>query len=354
MSAVAGLAVVALSAMPTTLRWTASTAAARSGYVTEREQLLARLGDKGNENRELTAELRRLRDSVLTSLVSAQAPLRLDRRTQSDLLFDSRLPASLDNGSESLRLVALTFDGDAHDNAAVEILDTLASRRVHATMFITGRLTARRPDLVRRILAAGHVIGNHTQSHPHLTMYEQSRTQATLPGVSRATVYAELGKAERAFTDVTGISMPPIWRAPYGERNRTICAWAQEAGYLHVGWRQGRTWRENLDSNDWIVEDDDPGYRSPAEVLRKILDAAHRQPNGINGGIILMHLGTLRKHRSQQVHLALGQLIDSLSALGYSFVTVPQMAQASGVDLSLLRRPDALAGLRNWSTGSRR
>jgi peptidoglycan/xylan/chitin deacetylase (PgdA/CDA1 family) len=204
-------------------------------------------------------------------------------------------------------------------------------------MFLTGQFMLKRSDLVRRFVAEGHEVGNHTYNHPHLTSWAKDRTHTTLPSMSRAKLFAELGRTERAFESVTGRQIMPLWRAPYGERNRTICAWGQEAGYLHVGWRQGRTWRENLDSNDWVPDEDDPAYHSPGDILKKIADAAQQQPSGINGGIILMHLATLRSRRSQQVHLVLGRLIDHLRGLGYEFVTVSRMAQLSGVDLALLR-----------------
>ncbi len=286
---------------------------------------------------ELRKELRQVKDSILTALAKRPDPPRISHRAMSTLRFDSRLPSSLDNGSRRLKTVALTFDGGGHMNAAREILDTLRSRDVRATMFLTGRFVERYPKLVRRMAALGHDIGNHTYTHPHLTTWASTRSHQTLPGITRARIFKELGRTARAFQKATGQRMVPLWRAPYGERNRQICRWAQEAGYLPVGWRQGRTWMENLDSNDWVPNEDDPAYHSPDEVLRKILTAARRKPYGINGGIVLMHLGTLRKRRSERVHLSVGTLIDSLRALGYSFATVTEMAGKSGVDLALLQ-----------------
>jgi len=135
---------------------------------------------------------------------------------------------------------------------------------------------------------------------------------------------------------VTGSDMLPIWRAPYGERNREICLWAQQSGYLHIGWKQARYWRQNFDTNDWVPDSETPGYYTPEETLKKFNALADLQPFGMNGAIILMHLGTQRKQKDQQIHLILGLLIDQLREKGYAFVPISVLLKESGVDISLL------------------
>ncbi|MDD5675571.1 MAG: polysaccharide deacetylase family protein [Chitinivibrionales bacterium] len=251
------------------------------------------------------------------------------------------LPLSFANGTTARRLVALTFDGGSFDNAAAAILDTLKARQITVTIFASGEFINRYPELIRRMLAEGHEIGNHTEHHPHLTDYESSHIQRTLPGVARDFLCRELAQANATFFRLTGRQLMPLWRAPYGEINGRIASWAQECGYIHIGWRQGRSWRQNLDSNDWIADENEKGYHSPQEVLQKILSVAHAAPDGINGGIILMHLGTERKDQSKQVHRILGQLIDSLSALDYSIVPVSQLLRESGVTIASLPARDS-------------
>jgi peptidoglycan-N-acetylmuramic acid deacetylase len=240
---------------------------------------------------------------------------------------------SFDNGPTDRKMVSLTFDAGSFANAAGAILDTLASRGVHTTMFATGQFVKKNSELVRRILADGHEIGNHTYSHPHLTMWAQSQSNATLPDVTQSMLERELTKANAAFHEVTGRDFAPLWRAPYGEKNSQICAWARQAGYLHIGWRQGRSWRESLDSNDWIPDEETPGYHKPDEVYDKIMTLARSEPYGINGGIVLMHLGTERKSSDEQVHRILGKLIDDLRSLGYEIVPVSAMVAAAGINL---------------------
>lgn len=235
---------------------------------------------------------------------------------------------SFDNGATTIKAVSLTFDGASEANAALPILDTLNSRNVKATLFLTGHFLKRYPDIVRQFMVSGHEIGNHTLSHLHLTSYAQNNNQSTLPDITADLIRSELQKNDELFYSITGQKMIPFWRAPYGEFNRTICEWAHQAGFRHVGWRVGRSFRENLDSNDWIPDESTPGFKTPQEVLAKIINIAESN-TALNGGVILMHLGTARKEKSMQVYTILGKLIDELRLRGFRIVTVSEIIQES-------------------------
>jgi peptidoglycan/xylan/chitin deacetylase (PgdA/CDA1 family) len=251
------------------------------------------------------------------------------------------IPLSFTNGTTSQRTVALTFNGDALGNTARAILDTLKTRHITATIFVTGEFMARYPNSIRRLLAEGHEIGNLTEHYPHLTAFETQHVQRTLPNVNHEFLRRELGRANAAFFRITGRPLWPFWRAPYGEANPQICAWAQKCGYIHIGWREGSSWLQNLDGNDWVAEGE-KGYHSPQEVLQKILAIAHTAPDGLNGGIILMYLGTRRKDGATQVHRVLGQLIDSLNALNYAIVPVGKLLAEAGVNVAHLPARDSV------------
>jgi len=245
-------------------------------------------------------------------------------------------PLTISNASADINLFALTFDGGSSANAAADILDTLASRGVKSTVFLTGAFIKRYPQTVTRIAAEGHELGNHTMNHPHLTTYAETRTQTTRPGVSRALLAEELTAPERLlFHNTDGLRFAPLWRAPFGEYNQEICEWALSIGYIHIGWRQGGSWRVNLDSNDWVADESSPAYKTPQEIFDKIVNIA-RKPGGLNGGIILMHLGTERKQRQQQAHTILGKLIDTLTEMGYKPVTVSTLLYYSGIDIDMI------------------
>ena len=247
-------------------------------------------------------------------------------------------PFSITNGPVNIREVSFTFDGGSFANAADAILDTLASRSVTATMFLTGEFIRKNPEVVRRIVAMGHECGNHTYNHLHLTTYGSNSIQKTLPDITAATIADQLERCERLFRSVTGTSFAPLWRAPYGEINNEICRWGYEAGYVNVGWRQGRRWLDGLDSNDWIPDSTVAGYRTPAEFLDKIAKIASLPPPGINGGIILMHLGTQRTDPALQTHRYLGAAIDTLRAKGVTIVPVSELMAGTGIDLASLRK----------------
>jgi len=248
----------------------------------------------------------------------------------------SGVPLMINNASADINLFALTFDGGSSASAAGDILDTLASRGVKSTVFLTGAFIKRFPQVVMRIAAEGHELGNHTMNHPHLTTYAETRTQSTRRDVNRALIVSELTAPEKLLFENAGhLRFAPLWRAPFGEYNQEICEWAFSAGYIHIGWRQGGSWRVNLDSNDWVVNENSPAYKTPQEVFDKIVTIA-QTPGGLNGGIILMHLGTERTQRSEQVHRILGRLIDTLRRMGYKPVTVSTLLYHSGVDIDMI------------------
>jgi peptidoglycan/xylan/chitin deacetylase (PgdA/CDA1 family) len=232
-------------------------------------------------------------------------------------------------GSRDQKRVALTFDGGAHAREAPDILDTLKNRQVKATFFLTGYFIRKYPDLVRRMHGEGHVLGNHLDSHPHLTTWEENGMQNTRPGVTQAFLADELRKVDERFRKM-GIRTSRTWRAPYGEQNRQINQWGESAGYRHVGWTQGTSWRMNLDTNDWVVKPGDPGYFSSAEAIKKILSFGNGTGYGLNGGIVLMHAGTIRK--TDKLYRQLGTLIDSLKSRGYELVTATEMMNGAGLN----------------------
>jgi len=191
------------------------------------------------ENREISL-LHGAIDSLKAALAGPGGLYTRDRgnprapRAAAPELFDANA-GSFDNGSPDKKLVALTFDGGANNGGVGDILDTLKSRNVKATMFLTGAFLKAYPGDVRRIVLEGHEAGNHTLSHPHLTSWASDRTQTTLPSVTETFLCDQLRAADSIFFGVTGGHFAPLWRAPYGEKNKGICAWARRCGYVHIG-----------------------------------------------------------------------------------------------------------------------
>jgi peptidoglycan/xylan/chitin deacetylase (PgdA/CDA1 family) len=223
------------------------------------------------------------------------------------------LNRSIARGKPSRKYISLTFDGGSMATGADSILDILSRRNIQTTMFLTGQFIERYPELVKRMLSEGHEIGNHTYNHPHLTLYDSLQQHITRPEVDRGFLVWQLKHTDSLFYELTGQHMAPLWRAPYGEVNPEIIQWAAEAGYMHIHW--GR----ELDTRDWMADETQLGYLSAEKVLQNILRMAE-DASKLNGGIILMHLGTQRKKSA--MYTVLDSLINGLRARGYELVSV--------------------------------
>jgi len=224
----------------------------------------------------------------------------------------------------------LTFDGGSEANVVGEILDSLRAANVRATMFLTGQFIRLHPDWIRRMVADGHEVANHTDTHPHLTTYAANRRQHTLPIVTREFLNGQLRQAAASFRTITGKAMAPFWRAPYGEHNREIRAWAAEAGYSHVSWTQGVGTAEDLDTRDWVADRSSHIYRSRAEIATRILEFGRGRPEGLSGGIVLMHLNSNRQ--TDRPHDGLPDLLKALQRQGYRLVTISRLLQRRGTE----------------------
>ncbi len=228
-------------------------------------------------------------------------------------------------GPADRKHIALTFDGGSGNGSAEAILNQLADKKITCTFFLTGAFMKRYPDLVRRIVADGHEVGNHTWSHPRLTTVAQNRRQETLAEMSKEKLQQELKRTADYFTRLTGKEMAHYWRAPFGEHNREIRAWAEELGYTHVGWTV--TNGQSLDALDWVADKNHRGYQTSEKILSRLLAFGRDSDTAGRGGIILMHLGSQRK--DDPVHPILPALIDSLRDRGYEWVTISRMRDIS-------------------------
>jgi len=190
------------------------------------------------------------------------------------------------------KLIALTFDDGWSPPAGRLILDTLIQQQVPATFFVNAMYVRWDPTLWKQIAAAGFVIGNHTYDHRFLT------------NASPTTVIADIQKDARVFEELTGYSMAPIFRPPYGARNRAVDAAVQLAGYpTEILW--------DTVTGDTNVRNSD---------ARLIANATA----GRAGSIVLMHIGPASTPR------ILAAVIASYRARGFTFVTIPQLLAAGG------------------------
>ena len=198
------------------------------------------------------------------------------------------------------RKLALTFDDGPNDPHTLRLLEILLRHGVHATFFLIGRYVAKRPDIVRELVRLGHVVGNHTFSHPNLIFASACRTRM------------ELEQCQQAVSDAVGQPCS-LFRPPFGGRRPATFRIARQFGLEPVMWRvTGLDWKGR--GADWIE-------RQVCQQVR-------------GGDIILFHDGghkAFGADRSQTV-IATDRLIARYKIQGYEFVTVPQMLLAQAGD----------------------
>lgn len=193
----------------------------------------------------------------------------------------------------SKRVVALTFDGGSSDAGVASVLATLRGAGVKASFFLTGDFARRYPAQVRRIAAASHRIGNHSDRHRDVTR------------LTNVEIRADLDRAEAAIREAVGVTSRPLFRFPYGARTAADIRVVNDAGYVAVRW--------TVDTLGWKGT---TGGATASSVRRRVLDSARP------GEIVLMHLGANPDDGTTLDADALPGVIESLRALGYGFVTL--------------------------------
>jgi len=201
------------------------------------------------------------------------------------------------------RQLALTYDDGPNDPHTFRLLEVLARHNVRATFFLIGRYVKQRPDIAREVLRAGHVVGNHTFSHPNLIFVSARHTRE------------QLVDCEQALTDAVG-EHSRLFRPPFGGRRPSTLRIARTLGLEPVMWR--------VTGWDWKGK--------PAEyVERRVM----QQVRG--GDVILLHDGghlTFGADRSPTV-IATDRLITRYKSEGYEFVTVSEMMEKRAVSSQL-------------------
>ncbi|MDA8335868.1 MAG: polysaccharide deacetylase family protein [Peptococcaceae bacterium] len=195
-------------------------------------------------------------------------------------------------GPSEVKKAALTFDDGPDDRVTPRILDILKENSVHGTFFLIGSYARRNPDMVRRIVAEGHIIGNHTWSHSNMLPLnaEQDRQEIVRTG--------------DALARITG-RRTALLRPPRGKVSATIMDVARKEGYRVIGW--------SVDSVDW----QDP---QTSRITARLRDQMHP------GAIILMHSVDLPTSNGVTVKVLPG-LIKELKARGYELVTLDELLQ---------------------------
>lgn len=182
--------------------------------------------------------------------------------------------------------IALTFDDGPHPEFTPRFLALLAEKKVKATFFLLGPNVEKNPEIVKEIVAGGHEVANHSWSHPILNKLKPEK------------IREELEKTSQAIADASGAKVR-LMRPPYGSVNKKVEEICDSLGVRIICW--------NIDTDDW----------RKTTTKEKMVETIKK--NIRDGSIILMH------DRFEKSYETTAEIIDTLRAQGYEFVTVGEL-----------------------------
>ncbi len=188
-------------------------------------------------------------------------------------------------------VIFLTFDEGYENGFTAEILDILKDNQVPAAFFVTGPYISSNPNLVKRMVDEGHIVGNHSQTHPSMP------AKANDPEAFKR----EITEVENSFQELIGTSMPKFFRPPRGEYSEKSLALTKELGYQTIFW--------SFAYQDWLV-DQQP---DPEQAYERIIEGTH------NGEIMLLHAVS---STNTQI---LDRIINDIKIEGYRFAPLSDL-----------------------------
>ncbi|GIP08460.1 delta-lactam-biosynthetic de-N-acetylase [Paenibacillus macerans] len=197
-------------------------------------------------------------------------------------------------GDTSLKELFLTFDNGYENGYTAPILDTLKAKKVPAVFFVTGHYVKDQPELLKRMVAEGHLIGNHSWSHPDMTTISDER------------IRDELERVKQETAKVTGRQEMKYLRPPRGIFSDRTLRVTKELGYTNVFW--------SVAYKDWDVK----AQRGADYAYRQVVSQLHP------GAVILLH------SVSKDNAAALGSIIDEARRQGYEFKSLDELRQGGG------------------------
>ena len=198
-------------------------------------------------------------------------------------------------GSKEEKVIYLTFDAGYENGNTAAILDVLKEKQVPAAFFLVSHYIKTNPELVQRMEQEGHIVGNHTATHPDMSKIS-----------SLEEFQKELEDNAAVYREVTGKEMPRYYRPPSGKFSESNLKNAQTLGYTTVFW--------SLAYVDWY-EDQQP---TQDFAFSKLLPRIHP------GAIVLLH------STSSTNAAILGELIDTWREQGYTFQSLDYLTGNSG------------------------
>jgi peptidoglycan/xylan/chitin deacetylase (PgdA/CDA1 family) len=222
-------------------------------------------------------------------------------------------------GDVNSKRMALVFTGDEFGEGALAILDALKERGLRASFFLTGnylRNATFRPH-VARMVAEGHYVGPHSDGHLLYAPWDAREK-------SLVTQDAFAADLKKNLADLRALGAAPVGAAaffipPYEWYNSDQVRWSHKLGVQVVNLTPGpRSQRD-------YAREGDKAFVPSQQIYDEIFKYADERPEGLNGVLLLLHLGSGRK---DPFHPLVGRLCDELSRRGYQLVGVDQLCAA--------------------------
>lgn len=191
------------------------------------------------------------------------------------------------------KILYLTFDAGYENGNTPAILEALKKHQAPAVFFAVGNFIKDNPDLIKRMITEGHIVGNHTMTHPDMSQIS-----------SMESFQKELEGVEELYTSVTGEPMTKFYRPPRGVYSTENLSMAKELGYSTFFW--------SLAYVDWIQEQ----QSSKEEAFQKLIPRIHP------GAIVLLH------NTSSTNAAILDELLTKWEEMGYQFHSIKELTEA--------------------------
>lgn len=191
------------------------------------------------------------------------------------------------------KILYLTFDAGYENGNTPAILEALKKHQAPAVFFAVGNFIKDNPDLIKRMITEGHIVGNHTMTHPDMSQIS-----------SMESFQKELEGVEELYTSITGEPMTKFYRPPRGVYSTENLSMAKELGYSTFFW--------SLAYVDWIQEQ----QPSKEEAFQKLIPRIHP------GAIVLLH------NTSSTNAAILDELLTRWEEMGYQFHSIKELTEA--------------------------
>jgi peptidoglycan/xylan/chitin deacetylase (PgdA/CDA1 family) len=223
-------------------------------------------------------------------------------------------------GPRDQKRIALEFTGGYFADGGTTILAELKKRNIKASFYFIGDFyrDPKFKSLIERIRDEGHYLGPHSNKHPLYASWDNPPKLL----INKQQFDEDLDANMKEIAKF-GVSrhQARFFIPPYEHYTPEIAQWAEQDGMVLVNYTPGT--RSNAD----YMEDDDPKF-VPAEVMvRSIYKVEETAPDGLNGFMLLMHIGSGPKRTKDHLYDHLGEMLDELTRRGYQFVSIPELLQ---------------------------